>query len=100
MIVDYDASSPFYHISIYFDIMQNHIELICQFLTDDTRHLLRFIILISIYFKTKSFLNLYQKHDLTISNKQINQLLLIPSYDFDCLYYLRKNKRKYILYIY
>ncbi|CAF4814868.1 unnamed protein product [Rotaria sp. Silwood2] len=86
--------------SIYFDRIQNHVKLICQFSITDIRDLLRFIIFISeiiyihIYFKKKSFLScetdkiilcctlsktlllifeyLDERHDLTASNKQIN----------------------------
>ncbi|CAF3263453.1 unnamed protein product, partial [Rotaria sp. Silwood2] len=84
-------------ISIYFDKIQNHVELTCQFSTGDICDLLRFIIFISeiiyinIFQKKKSFLNcerdqiiscctlsktlllifeyLYQRHGLTLSNK-------------------------------
>ncbi|CAF3660224.1 unnamed protein product [Rotaria sp. Silwood1] len=44
-------------ISIYFDTIQNHIELTCQFSTGDTRDLLRFIIFISEFI----YINLFQK---------------------------------------
>ncbi|CAF3915760.1 unnamed protein product [Rotaria sp. Silwood1] len=83
-------------ISIYFDKIQNHVELTCQFSTGDIHDLLRFIIFISeiiyinIFQKKKSFLScetdqiiscctlskillsifeyIYQRHGLTISN--------------------------------
>ncbi|CAF1443650.1 unnamed protein product [Rotaria sp. Silwood1] len=83
-------------ISIYFDKIQNHVELTCQFSTGDIHDLLRFIIFISeiiyinIFKKKASFLScetdqiiscctlskillsifeyIYQRHDLTISN--------------------------------
>ncbi|CAF4999560.1 unnamed protein product [Rotaria sp. Silwood1] len=81
---------------IYFDKIQNHVELTCQFSTGDIHDLLRFIIFISeiiyinIFQKKKSFLScetdqiiscctlskillsiieyIYQRHGLTISN--------------------------------
>ncbi|CAF0780007.1 unnamed protein product, partial [Rotaria sordida] len=72
-------------ISIYFDTIQNPIELTYQFSSDDTRDLLHFIIFISkiIYINIfqkilllveKTILSifeyLYQRHGLILSNKQ------------------------------
>ncbi|CAF1558538.1 unnamed protein product, partial [Rotaria sp. Silwood1] len=83
-------------LSIYFDTIQNYVELTCQFSTGDIHDLLRFIIFISeiiyinIFKKKASFLScetdqiiscctlpktllsifeyIYQRHGLTISN--------------------------------
>ncbi|CAF3963032.1 unnamed protein product [Rotaria sp. Silwood1] len=58
-------------ISIYFDKVQNHVELTCQFSTGDIRDLLRFIILISEII----YINIFQKKTSFLSC-EIDQIIL------------------------
>jgi len=64
---------------MYFDKIQNHVELTCQFSTDNIHDLLRFIIFISEII----YINIFQK--------KINHFLVVKQIKYNIILYIIEN---------